>query len=138
MFKELTEDQKIRKIVEIFRDHDLTPDIIRQAADLMDPIEEDKDETRPKDLQTKDLQQLELPGYHYLRRKLNMTKATYLRLTQVFKNLKGQYHYKPTIASQISNCSKNFFTFICYSKNFIRLKGLYIGQVKESPLKGIK
>ena len=46
MFQEYSEEEKMQRIIQIFRKYDLTPDIIRQAADIMEPINE-QDELDP-------------------------------------------------------------------------------------------
>ena len=79
MFQEYSEEEKMQRIIQVFRKYDLTPDIIRQAADIMEPINE-QDELDPVWLKTNKISQLALPEFHYLRRKLNMTNSNYTRL----------------------------------------------------------
>ena len=128
MFQEYTEDEKMKKIIQIFHKYDLSPDIIRQAADIMDPIDE-PDEIDSVCLHTNNYVNLNLPEYNYLRRKLSMTSSSYKRLRKVYENCGGRFKFKGKIVkNNIPDCTVNFYVHIHYLED--GTKCIYIGQMK--------
>ena len=127
MFNEYSEDEQMDKIIGIFRKYDLTPDIVRKIADMIDPLDE-KDELSPVNLKTNDISQLTLPDFHYLRRKLNMTSSTYKRTKGVWEGRGGQFDYSDN-PMEDNSCTKSFYIHIDFSPT--GRKRLYIGQMKN-------
>ena len=126
MFQEYTEDEKMKKIIQIFHKYDLSPDIIRQAADIMDPIDE-PDEIDSVCLNSNDYVNLNLPEFHYLRQKLNMTSSSYKRLRKVYESQGGRFGFSKDTKHFIDN-THSFYVHVHFLENGI--KCVYIGQMK--------